>query len=108
MEQPTGQSVDTTVSIKRERRLPRINRVHLCLDPWHGPPSKLDGYEKLAGFCTALEAVCVETIESEKMTKDLAICIKGMDKAGRSDYLDTLNFWDALAEYLKAKLACAS
>lgn len=31
-------------------------------------------------FAEALEAVCVETIEAGFMTKDLAICVKGMSR----------------------------
>lgn len=41
--------------------------------------AKLDGNAKLEHFCHALEAVCIETIENGFMTKDLAICIKGMN-----------------------------
>ncbi len=40
--------------------------------------AKLDGNTKLAEFSNGLEQVCIETIESGFMTKDLAICIKGM------------------------------
>lgn len=40
------------------------------------------------------------------MTKDLAICVKGSaDKVKRSDYLNTFEFLDKIAENLKAKLA---
>ena len=42
--------------------------------------AKLDNNDALGKFASALEAVCVETIESGNMTKDLAICIKGMAK----------------------------
>lgn len=42
--------------------------------------AKLDNNEALAQFSTNLEAVCIETMEDGHMTKDLAICIKGMDK----------------------------
>uniref|UniRef100_A0A6M2DVJ7 Isocitrate dehydrogenase [NADP] n=1 Tax=Xenopsylla cheopis TaxID=163159 RepID=A0A6M2DVJ7_XENCH len=66
--------------------------------------AKLDNNNQLKLFCEALEAVCIETIESGFMTKDLAICIKGMDKVQRSDYLDTFGFMDKLAENLKKKL----
>ena len=38
---------------------------------------KLDGNQELIDFCHALETVCVETVESGKMTKDLAVCIYG-------------------------------
>ena len=37
----------------------------------------LDGNKELVDFCKTLEQVCIETIESGKMTKDLAICIHG-------------------------------
>jgi isocitrate dehydrogenase len=39
------------------------------------------------------------------MTKDLAICIKGMANVQGSDYLETFAFMDKLAENLKKKLA---
>ena len=41
--------------------------------------AKLDNNTQLAKFTTNLEAVCIETIEAGFMTKDLAICIKGMN-----------------------------
>lgn len=40
----------------------------------------LDKNAELQGFAQALETVCIETIEAGFMTKDLAICIKGMAK----------------------------
>jgi isocitrate dehydrogenase len=40
--------------------------------------AKLDKNDALTTFANNLEAVCVETIEAGFMTKDLAICIKGM------------------------------
>jgi len=67
--------------------------------------AKLDDNQELAKFATALEATCIETIESGFMTKDLAICIKGMANTQRSDYQNTFEFMDKLAENLKAKLA---
>ena len=39
--------------------------------------AKLDNNEKLRDFTQNLEAACVETVESGKMTKDLAILIHG-------------------------------
>lgn len=66
--------------------------------------AKLDGNDKLAEFAKALEQVCVETIESGFMTKDLAICIKGMKNVTRADYLNTFEFLDKLAENLQKKL----
>ena len=41
--------------------------------------AKLDANAALAHFATTLEEVCIETIEAGHMTKDLAICIKGID-----------------------------
>lgn len=67
--------------------------------------AKLDNNEALKRFCQALEAVCVETIEAGFMTKDLAICIKGMNGITRADYLNTFEFMDKLADNLKIKLA---
>jgi len=46
----------------------------------------------------------VETIEAGYMTKDLAICIKGMANVESSDYLETFAFIDKLAENLRKKL----
>ena len=39
--------------------------------------AKLDGNNELKKFCETLERVIIETIEEGKMTKDLAICVKG-------------------------------
>ena len=69
--------------------------------------AKLDGNERLAKFSQALEDVCVETIEAGFMTKDLAICVKGMANVTRSDYLNTFEFLDKLAENLTIKMASA-
>lgn len=66
--------------------------------------AKLDKNNELATFCTALEAVCIDTIEAGFMTKDLAICSKGMSGVKRSDYLNTFEFLDKLADNLKKKL----
>lgn len=42
--------------------------------------AKLDNNAELRVYAEALEAVCIETIEAGFMTKDLAICIKGLSK----------------------------
>ncbi|NWI82920.1 IDHC dehydrogenase, partial [Dryoscopus gambensis] len=67
--------------------------------------AKLDNNTSLRNFAVALEEVCIETIESGFMTKDLAACIKGLPNVTRSDYLNTFEFMDKLAENLKQKLA---
>jgi len=66
--------------------------------------AKLDKNSALDTFAETLESVCIKTIEDGFMTKDLAICIKGMSAVTRSDYLNTFEFLDKLAEQLRAKL----
>ncbi|MEO7209786.1 MAG: NADP-dependent isocitrate dehydrogenase [Chitinophagaceae bacterium] len=65
---------------------------------------KLDGNDALIHFCRTLEKVCVETVESGKMTKDLAVCIHGNKVTHGKDYLYTEEFLDALDTNLKAKI----
>ncbi|XP_061183184.1 isocitrate dehydrogenase [NADP] cytoplasmic-like [Saccostrea echinata] len=67
--------------------------------------AKLDKNEALRKFSDDLERACIETIESGIMTKDLAICIKGMNNVQRSDYLNTFEFIDKIAELLTQKQA---
>lgn len=67
--------------------------------------AKLDNNELLKNFAETLEKVCVDTIEAGFMTKDLAICIKGMNNVQRTDYLNTFEFMDKLAENLRQALA---
>ena len=64
----------------------------------------LDNNQALINFCHALEAVCVETVESGKMTKDLAVCIHGNKVNHGEHYLYTEEFLDALDQNLKVKL----
>ena len=65
---------------------------------------KLDNNEKLVHFCNTLEAVVVKTVEAGFMTKDLAICIKGMNGTKREDYLNTQEFMQKLADELRKAL----
>jgi len=67
--------------------------------------AKLDNNKELAKFANELEKVCVDTIESGFMTKDLAICIKGMNDVKRTDYLETFEFMEKLSENLKKKVS---
>ena len=64
---------------------------------------RLDNNQPLIDFCHALEQVCIETVESGKMTKDLAITVKAKVEHG-TDYLYTEEFLDAIDANLKAKL----
>ncbi|MCF2506697.1 NADP-dependent isocitrate dehydrogenase [Dyadobacter sp. CY107] len=66
---------------------------------------KLDNNQPLIDFSLALEKVCVETVESGKMTKDLAVNIHGNDVKHGEHYLYTEEFLDAIDENLKAALA---
>lgn len=65
---------------------------------------KLDNNQDLVNFCHTLEKVCVDTVESGKMTKDLALLIR-KDKMTRADYLNTEEFLAALKENLEKALA---
>ncbi|MCC2645691.1 MAG: isocitrate dehydrogenase [Burkholderiales bacterium] len=64
---------------------------------------KLDSNQELIKFAETLEHVCIETVESGKMTKDLAVCIHG-NKIRETDYLNTEDFLEALNANLKLKL----
>lgn len=65
---------------------------------------KLDNNQELIDFTHALEAVCIETVESGIMTKDLAVCIHGNKVTAGKDYVYTEQFLDALDNNLKTKL----
>jgi isocitrate dehydrogenase len=65
---------------------------------------KLDGNQELIKFCQALEQVCVETVETGKMTKDLAVCIYGNKVNHGEHYLYTEEFLTELDTNLKKKL----
>ena len=65
---------------------------------------KLDNTQELINFSETLEKVCIETVESGKMTKDLALCIYGEDLK-TEHYLTTEAFLDAIDQNLKAALS---
>jgi isocitrate dehydrogenase len=48
----------------------------------------------LIKFADALEAVCIETVEEGKMTKDLAVCVHGNKVNHGEHYLYTEEFLD--------------
>ena len=62
--------------------------------------AKLDNNPDLAAFSKTLEDVCIKTVESGKMTKDLALLI-----APDAPYLNTQAFLDAIDENLQKALA---
>jgi isocitrate dehydrogenase len=61
---------------------------------------RLDNTPEVVAFGEALEQVCVETVESGKMTKDLALLV-----GGDQEWLTTEQFLDALDENLQKKMA---
>src|SRR3954466_5219142 len=65
---------------------------------------KLDNNSELVKFCQTLERVCVETVESGKMTKDLAVCAFGNNVKHGEHYLYTEEFLAALDDNLKVAL----
>lgn len=64
---------------------------------------KLDHTPDVVNFAETLEKVCIETVEGGKMTKDLALLVKGKQMT-REDYLNTEDFLDAIDKGLKNKL----
>ncbi len=64
--------------------------------------AKLDDNEDLRHFAESLERVCIETVESGQMTKDLAILV-GPDQ----EWLTTNQFLEALDNNLKKVMASA-
>ncbi|KAL2253391.1 isocitrate dehydrogenase [NADP] isoform X1 [Sesamum indicum] len=65
--------------------------------------AKLDNNSRLLDFTEKLEAACIASVESGKMTKDLALLIHG-PKVSRDQYLNTEEFIDAVAEELRGRL----
>ena len=62
--------------------------------------AKLDRNDALAKFSKTLEKVCVDTVESGFMTKDLALLV-GADQK----WLSTTSFLDKVDENLKTAMA---
>jgi isocitrate dehydrogenase len=61
---------------------------------------KLDNTPAVTDFANKLEQVCIETVESGQMTKDLALLV-----GGDTPWLTTQEFLAALDENLKKKMA---
>ena len=60
---------------------------------------KFDDNERLMNFSNTLEKTCIETVESGKMTKDLAILISQDQK-----WLNTQDFLNTLKDNLERRL----
>ena len=65
---------------------------------------KLDNNQELVAFAQSLEKVCIQTVESGKMTKDLALLIHG-DSMTEEHYLTTEDFLDEILRNLQAELS---
>jgi isocitrate dehydrogenase len=61
---------------------------------------KFDGTPEVVKFAEALERVCVETVESGQMTKDLAILV-----GPEQPWLTTEQFFEAIVKNLEAAMA---
>ena len=62
--------------------------------------AKLDGTPEVANFADKLEKVCIQTVESGKMTKDLALLI-----SADAPWLNTQQFLNAIDENLQKEMA---
>ena len=62
--------------------------------------AKLDNNDELAAFCATLERVCIETVESGKMTKDLSLLI-----SKDAPWQTTQDFLASIDENLKKAMA---
>ncbi len=60
----------------------------------------MDDTPDVTAFAETLERVCVETVESGKMTKDLALLVEG-----EQDYLNTQDFLDAIDAGLQKEMS---
>lgn len=65
--------------------------------------AKFDGNEALAKFAQSLEDVCIATVESGIMTKDLALCVHA-DATKREHYVTTEGFLEAVEKGLVQRL----
>lgn len=66
--------------------------------------AKLDNNEELKTWCETAERVIIETIAAGHMTKDLAICVHNTNQPERSQWLNTFEFIDKVAENLNTAL----
>ncbi len=65
---------------------------------------RLDDNQALIRFCKTLEAVCIESVESGKMTKDLALLLHP-EEPSPDQYLNTEDFLTVIKQRLEEKLA---
>lgn len=65
---------------------------------------KLDNNQALRDFCQTLEQVCIDTVQSGKMTKDLAVLVHGKEMTAE-DWLTTEEFLEALDAGLQSRMS---
>lgn len=65
--------------------------------------AKLDENDALMSFCKTLEQVCIDVVESGRMTKDLALCIYG-ENLQQDQYLHTEGFLEEIKRELELRL----
>ena len=61
---------------------------------------KLDGTPEVSNFAETLEKVCVDTVESGFMTKDLALLV-----GPKQSWMTTSQFFDKIVENLEKAMA---
>ncbi len=76
--------------------LDQSDRLDLRLEPWPALSRQFDNTPEVARFAETLEKICISTVESGFMTKDLAILV-GPDQP----WLTTTQFLDKLDENLR-------
>ena len=65
---------------------------------------RLDNNQPLIDFCDKLEQVCINTVESGEMTKDLAMLVHGTN-VSRENWLTTREFLEALKRNLDSEIS---
>lgn len=97
-------SYSRTYSRQHQKGLPTSTNPIASIFAWTcglAHRGKLDGNADLVNFTDQLEKACISTVESGKMTKDLAASIHGLSNVKEGMYLNTQDFLDAIAEELK-------
>ncbi|XP_077993046.1 isocitrate dehydrogenase [NADP], mitochondrial-like [Glandiceps talaboti] len=68
--------------------------------------ARLDNNPELEKFAKTVEKVCVDTVDSGKMTKDLAGCIYGLKNVKLGEhYLNTMDFLQAIADGVSKEMS---
>ena len=93
-------SPDSTVSIHTFSKV--VENLFNSIFAWTrglAHRAKLDSNDELSKFSNTLEKVCIDTVESGEMTKDLAILINKDSK-----FLTTNQFLEAINKNLQKEL----